>query len=203
MIAAADARARPRPADGGGAPAASAPALPPRFEAVYEAHFDFVWRVARRLGVPEGSVDDVVQDVFLVVHRRLAEFEGRSALASWLFAITRRVVHDHRRSARRKSDRCQELPAELADGGQPGPREAAARAEAVRILHGLLDQLADDRREVFVLAELEQMTAPEIAEALEVNVNTVYSRLRAARQDFEQALARRQAGERHRGRPRP
>src|SRR5262245_51753387 len=69
---------------------------------VYETQFDFVWRSARRLGVASLHVDDVVQEVFLVVFRRLAEFEGRSSLKTWLFGITRRVVRDHRRSARRK-----------------------------------------------------------------------------------------------------
>ena len=59
----------------------------PAFERVYEEHFDFVWRSLRRLGVPRSALDDAVQEVFLVVHRRLAEFEGRSSLKTWLFGI--------------------------------------------------------------------------------------------------------------------
>ncbi len=169
---------------------ASVPAL--SFDAIYGEHFDFVWRTVRRLGVADRNVDDAVQDVFIVVHRRMSEFEGRSTVKTWLFGIARRVAHDHRRRALRKeNDR--ELPAVLADADAPSPRDAAETAEAVRVLHELLDTLPDDQREVFVLAELEQMTAPEIAEAIEVVVNTVYSRLRLARAAFNKAVARRNA----------
>jgi RNA polymerase sigma-70 factor (ECF subfamily) len=158
---------------------------------VYEAHFDFVWRSARRLGIPSLHLDDVVQEVFLVVHRRLAEFEGRSSLKTWLFGITRRVVRDHRRSARRK-------PAEPLGAIEPadlGPSADArmTKDEEARVLHAMLDELDEEKREVFVLAELEQMSGPEIADALDVNLNTVYARLRAARAAFESAVLRHQA----------
>jgi RNA polymerase sigma-70 factor (ECF subfamily) len=160
---------------------------------VYEQHFEFVWRVVRRLGVAERYVDDAVQDVFIVVHRRLGEFEGRSSLKTWLFGIARRVARDHRRRARRK-DRAGELPSGgLADPTAQTPLEAAAAAQQVRTLHEILAELGEAQREVFVLAELEQMTAPEIADALAVKLNTVYSRLRAARAVFNKAVARRRA----------
>ena len=67
------------------------------FEAVYREHYAFVWRSVRRLGVPDRELDDVVQEVFVIVHRRLAEFEGRSMVTTWLFGIAYRVVRDHRR----------------------------------------------------------------------------------------------------------
>lgn len=162
------------------------------FEAVYHAHFSFVWRSAKRLGARDASLDDAVQEVFVVVHRRLADFEGRSSLRTWLFGITLRVVRDHRRSARRRDPGCEVDPDTLR-ANCSGPAETAEKAEAVRLLHALLDELDDDRREVFVMAELEQMAMPEIAEALGINVNTAYARLRAARQEFEQALARHRA----------
>jgi RNA polymerase sigma-70 factor (ECF subfamily) len=168
------------------------PAVTPSFEAVYEEHFAFVWRSLRRLGVPDRSLDDGAQDVFIVVHRRLGDFEGRSSLRSWLFAIARRVAHDHRRRIGRK-ERTEELPEAVADPRGATPAHDAERAEAVRVLHEILGGLDDDKREVFVLAELEQMTVPEIADAIGANVNTVYSRLRAARQGFEAAVARRLA----------
>ncbi len=168
----------------------------PRFEEVYGEHFPFVWRSVRRLGVDSSAVDDVVQEIFLVVHRRLAEFEARSSMKTWLFGVVLRVVRQHRRTLRRK-------PAQLGGGAamdpdvervrdtaERGPHERAAEREAVRTLHAILDELDDDKREVFVLSELEQMTVPEIAEAVETNVNTVYSRLRAARRDFDQAVLR-------------
>ncbi len=165
------------------------------FAEVYADHFDFVWRTAKRLGVPDRLVDDAVQDVFIVVHRRLTDFEGRSSIKSWLFAIARRVARDHRRRVGRK-ERGQALPEGLADARTASPLESAARAEARAILYEFLEALDDDKREAFVLAELEQMTVPEIAEATSANVNTVYSRLRAARQAFEQAVARHRARER-------
>lgn len=157
------------------------------FDEVYDSHFDFVWRNLRRLGVPRSAIDDAAQDVFLVVYRRLAGFEGRSSLRTWLAGIALRVASDHRRLVRRKGTH-----EPLSDGHadpSPGPEEMAARGEAGDVLHALLERLDDDKRAVFVLAELEQMTAPEIAEALGVGLNTVYSRLRLARQRLEEALA--------------
>jgi RNA polymerase sigma-70 factor, ECF subfamily len=162
------------------------------FAEVYEEHFDFVWRSARRLGVSALHVDDVVQEVFLVVHRRLHEFEARSSLKTWLFAITRRVVGDYRRSARRK-------PSEPIGNFEPEAHANSAadaqleRNEDTRLLYSLLDELEPEKREVFVLAELEQISGPEIAAALGENLNTVYARLRAARMAFEAAVARHQA----------
>ncbi len=160
----------------------------PCFAAVYDEHFDFVWRSARRLGVPEASLDDVAQDVFVTVYRRLAEFEGRSQLKTWIFGILRHTISDMRRGQRRKPT-CA-LEHEPADGRTPSPQEAAVRSEGVKLLHDALASLPEEQREVFVLAELEQLSSPEIASALEVNLNTVYSRLRAARQEFEAALKR-------------
>lgn len=165
----------------------------PSFDQVYEDNFEFVWRTVRRLGVPERSVDDAVQDTFIVVHRKLGEFEGRASLRSWLFGIARRVAKDHRRRVQRK-ERTDELP----DGGVADPRgrspmEQAAHNEAVALLHELLAAMPEAKREVFVLAELEQMSAPEIADALDVKLNTVYSRLRTAREEFNKAVERRRA----------
>lgn len=169
---------------------------PFRLEEVYAQCFDFVWRSARRMGVAEAAVDDVVQEVFLVAHRRQADFEGRSKVETWLFAILLRVVSDHRRTLRRKGGLAP-LPETLEASGS-SPAEQAENRERVRLLHRLLDTLDDDKRAVFVLAELEQMSAPEIADALGVNSNTVYSRLRIARQKFDEALARHRVREERR-----
>lgn len=170
------------------------------FEEVYDEHASFVWRSVRRLGVGEGAIDDVFQEVFLVVHRRLADFEGRSSVRTWLFAIALHVVRRHRRTLQRKA-RHIETEAEVdavPESGRTGPHEQAAKAEAVRVLHELLDELDDEKREVFVMIELEELPAAEVSLALDVNVNTVHSRLRAARQAFEQALARHHARDRWR-----
>lgn len=160
----------------------------PSFPLVYEEHFDFVWRSARRLGVPKACVDDVVQDVFVTVYRRLGDFEGRSQLKTWILGILRHIISDMRRGQRRKPT--SELDHEPADGRGLSPQDAAVRSEGFKLLREALATLPDDQREVFVLAELEQLSSPEIASALDVNLNTVYSRLRAARQEFEAALKR-------------
>jgi RNA polymerase sigma-70 factor, ECF subfamily len=165
----------------------------PSFTEIYAAEFDFVWRSLRRLGVSAPVLNDAAQEVFLVVHRRLGDFEGRSSLRTWLFAIVLRVASQLRRSARRHPEEA--LPDDLPASWPADPQEGAARAEALRLVYQLLDALDDDKRIVFVLAELEQMTAPEIAETLSLKLNTVYSRLRAARRDFDAALARVRSGE--------
>jgi len=164
------------------------------FSRLYDEHVDFLWRSARRLGVDQDSADDVVQQVFMVVHRRLAEFEGRASLKSWLFAVLLRVVQDHRRSLRRKIPHLAGEPTDpdvlAASARASDPYEALSRAEASRLINQLLESLDEERRVVFVMAEVEQMTPAEIAEALEVDAKVVYARLRAARADFEQAAAR-------------
>ncbi len=166
------------------------------FDDVYREHLAFVWRSARRLGVRDASLDDVVQDVFVIVHRRLADFEGRSAIRTWLFAITIRTVRDHRRSVARKSPgESAAIDPDALPATSPGPSDAIEKAEAVELLHALLDEMGDERREIFVMSELEQIPMPEIAEAFGVNVNTAYARLRAARQQFEASIARNRARE--------
>jgi RNA polymerase sigma-70 factor (ECF subfamily) len=158
---------------------------------VYEAHFDFVWRCARRLGVHPAHLDDVVQEVFLVVQRRLGDFEQRSSLKTWLFGITRRVVRDQRRAARRRPT--EPIDHEPVDGAACGADVQVGLRDQARLLDALLDTLDDSKREAFILAELEEMSGPEIAEALQLNLNTVYARVRAARSAFEAALQRHEA----------
>lgn len=171
----------------------AAPATP-RFDEVYEELFDFVWRSLRRLGVSRAGIDDAVQDVFVVVHRRLAEFEGRSSVRTWVFGIALRVARDHRRRARRKGGHAP-LDPRIPDEG-PGPAESLARWEAVRELDRILGALDEDKRAVFVLMEIEEMSAPDAALALGANVNTVYSRLRAARREVLAALGAPRGGSR-------
>lgn len=168
--------------------------VPPSFESVYEGYFSFAWRNLRRLGVPAAQLDDAVQDTFVVVHRRLADFEGRSSLGTWLASICWRVASDYRRAASRRGE-LRPLGDDLAASG-PDPQQAAAEAEALRRVDRLLRELDDDKRTTFVLIEMEGMSAPEVAEALGLKLNTVYSRLRAARSAFEAALARQREGER-------
>lgn len=169
------------------------------FAEVYREWFGFVWRSARGLGVGPAAVDDVVQETFVVVHRRLPELAEGSSVRAWISAIVLNVVRRHYRKVKRKS------PHELS-GGQPtdpdvlqasqrDPYEVAAHDEATRLVHSILEGIDDDKREVFVLAELEGLTMPEIASALGIKLNTAYSRLRLAREEFERAVLRHQARE--------
>lgn len=181
-------------------PAAAKPATLD-LAAIYDSELDFVWRSLRRLGVSPALLDDAVQDVFLVAHRRLADFEGRSTVRTWLFGIALRVAREHGRRGRKHgtpSDGVADLPDEAA----PNPLELAERGEARRLLDALLAELDEDKRAAFILAELEGMSAPEIAAGLGVNVNTLSSRLRAARKQFEAALALHRARSAFPGRPR-
>ena len=157
---------------------------------IYREHFRSAWRLLRRLGVAEAQLDDAAQDVFLVVQRRLVEFDGAAPVRAWVFAIAVRVASEYRRRATRW--RAEPLGEEQACAA-PGPARLTELQESIRLLHDVLGELDDERREVFVLSELEQLRAPEIASVLGVNLNTIYSRLRSARQRFEAALARRRA----------
>jgi len=176
------------------APAGTEAALP-EFDALYDDYADFVWRNVRRLGVAPAALDDAVQDVFVVAHRRMAEVEQPESLRAWMFGILVRVVRDYRRTLRRKDPHQRSNgpavdPDEIADTRAGNPQEAAERLDAVRLLHLMLNELDDAKREVFVLAELEEMTEREISEALGENANTVHSRLRAARRGFDRAVHR-------------
>lgn len=133
-----------------------------------------------------------MQDVFIVVHRRLPEFELRASVRTWLFAIIRRVASDYRRRARRKGIG-DELPAEIPDTVSDSPRATVEKRQARALLTSFLQELHEPKRVVFMLVEIEQMSVPEVAETLELNINTVYSRLRAARRDFERAVRRQHA----------
>lgn len=160
------------------------------FEAVYRAHVDFVRRSVRRLGIADAWVDDTTQEVFMVVGRRLHEFRGDAALRTWLFAITRRVVQTQRRTHyrhARKVDALARSEMTSSPAAVDGPATIKARRE---LLLNLLGCLSPQKREVFILAELEGMSAAEISAALDIKETTVYSRLRTARLELLEAVAR-------------
>jgi RNA polymerase sigma-70 factor, ECF subfamily len=181
----------------GSASSTDASGAPPRvestgFDALYDTYFPYIWRSVQRLGVPASLVDDVVQEVFIVVHRRLGSFEARSTVKTWLYAIALRVARVHRARHRRAEGEALALDRTRAPDATR-PDERASNAEAARLVQAILDRLDDDQREVFVLAELEELSIPEIARALDVKVNTVYSRLRLARAAFAEGAARERA----------
>ncbi len=155
------------------------------FAAVYREHHAFVWRILRHLGGPPAQVDDRLQDVFLVVYRRWDSYDPASSMRSWLYGIARRVAADQHRGDRRSERRLQAVPT---PNPEPGPEQLLARAEAADFVDQFLAGLDEDKREVFVLAEVEHLGAPEIAAATGVKLNTLYSRLRAARYLFAGAI---------------
>ena len=190
-MAAQDSAARALPASNppGSAPA---PAAPASFEDIYQRYFDFVWSMTVRLGVAPPATDDVVQEIFMTVHGRLATLRQPESLRSWIYGIVRRTVSDHHRSQRSRAAFGVTLAVEteVRQATPQTPHELTEHNAQVRLLQSLLAELDPSKREVFVLAELEQLSVPEIAEALEIPLNTAYSRLRLAREAFEQRLAR-------------
>lgn len=161
----------------------------PVFPELYDDHIALVWRALRRLGVAEASLEDAAQEVFVVAHRKLASFEGKSSVSTWLYGISVMVARNFRRSVRRHAEAPLEPRHEEALTSAP-PDEAAESGQASRIVERLLESLSEEKREVFVLAELEELSGPEIATTLGLNLNTVYARLRAARQAFDEAALR-------------
>lgn len=178
------------------------------FQQVYEAHFQYIWRCLRGLGVSEHALDDAVHDVFLVVQRKLPSFDGSQArVTTWLYEIALRVGRRYRSQTARDAQRSvslapseqEDAASELAiDAGDPGCElEQAERLALARQALGTLDP---EKREAFVLGCVEQRSAPEIAELTGVPLNTVYSRLRAARRLFAAEIARLEAARGRRAR---
>jgi RNA polymerase sigma-70 factor (ECF subfamily) len=139
-------------------------------------------------------MDDVVQEVFIVIHAKLDTLEKPEALRSWVYGIVRRCVSTHRRSKRTRAGTSIAIGA----AGEfvshdPTPLEQTETHAALELLSSLLAELDEPKREVFELVELEELSMPEVAEMLQIPLNTAYSRLRAARQAFEAAFARYEA----------
>lgn len=149
------------------------------FETVFRRHFDYVWRVAHAVVGSEGA-DDVTQEAFLVVRRRLPQFDGTS-MRGWLFGIVRNVARNHMRGRRRREARLRAVPAPHVDRG---PDEEVALAQAAHHLDRFLHTLPIAQREAFVAMEIEGLTAKAIASSIGVPTRTVYSRVRVARAAF-------------------
>jgi RNA polymerase sigma-70 factor (ECF subfamily) len=159
------------------------------FEDVYDEHFRFVWRALRRFNVPEADLPDATQEVFVVVHRRLPEFEGRAKITTWLFRICLRVAKDRRRRAHVRHE---VAVAEPEEGGTLGADASAAleRRDDLALFDAAMGELDLDQAAVFTLFELEAMTGQQIADTLDIPLGTVYSRLRLAREAFKKAVLR-------------
>lgn len=161
----------------------------PSFEEIFSEHAPFVWRALRRLGVDAADVEDVCQDVFLVAHKKLGGFEHRSSIRTWIYGICVRVAADYRKRARRRHEQVVDAPPEQAIAA-PQLAELAEH-EARALLDRALAKLDADKRAVFVLFELEELSMVEVAEAVGCPVQTAYARLYAARKLVEAELRRR------------
>jgi len=160
---------------------------------IYLANADFVWRSLQRLGIRDADLDDVLQEVFVVVHQRLHTFDGSAKMTTWLFGICLRVASAYRRRGFRRNETSVADPPEPTDRESASPEQDLAAAESRRRLELLLCELDLEKRAVFVMFEVDEMPCEEIAQILGVPVGTVYSRLHAARSAFQKALARMQA----------
>jgi len=167
------------------------PAAPLEFRSVYLEHFDFACRSLRLLGVAPGALEDAAQDVFGIVSRRLEEFTGEASLRTWIFAIVQRVASNQRRTQRRKQRPLQPLTEPLATL-DPSPEAHAEAAQAASLVQLFCDTLDDGRRAVFVLVLVEDVPAREVAQALEIPLFTVYSRIRALREQLQEFLESRE-----------
>lgn len=156
-------------------------------EEAFEQHFSMVWRSLKRLGVSPAALDDAVQDVFLVLHRRWGDFEHQSSLRTWIYGIALRVASDHTRRARRERARWSPEVPELESPSET-PDRIYQQREAARLLQVALAQLDEKERQILVLIDLEERSVVEAAESLGINLNTAYSRLRRGRQSFEKAV---------------
>ncbi len=174
-----------RPTQKGG----TTPLAPLTLEGVYRDHFDFVFRKAARIGGPSIDAEDIAQEVFLIVARKLGTFDGSSLLTTWLYGITFNVVRSTRRRLRLRhlfdySDHDESVVIRSID--------TVEVMQAHKIAYEILDKLAPKKREAFILAEFEGHSCEEIGLLVGAKTETVWSRLHYARQEFAQRLAARQ-----------
>jgi RNA polymerase sigma-70 factor (ECF subfamily) len=171
----------------------------PEFTAVYDHWFREVMRWARALGAPDAELEDLTQEVFLVVRRKLDGFDGRH-LPAWLYRITQRTVSDYRRRSWFKNffSQRQELALDEVAGAARTPEEALALADDRRRLQRILESMSLKRRSAFVLFEIEGYSCEEIAQLEQTSLSSVWTRVHHARKDFLARLAKleRQEGSR-------
>lgn len=156
------------------------------FERLYDAHFSFVWRSLRRLGVPEADLADALQETFLTVHRKLSEFEERAQVTTWLFRIAMGVAKDRRNRAHVRREVLG--PALETESPRASQEDELQQQRDLALVDRALSRLNLEQRAVFILFELEELSGAEIAEMLQIPLGTVHSRLRLARAAFERAV---------------
>lgn len=162
-------------------------------EGVYAAEAEFVWRALLRFGVAPDVAEDLLHEVFLVVRRRLGDFERGRSLRGWLYGIARGVAANHRRGQSRAARR-EERVGEMAPERPPTPEDGVARSEAAALVMRFLVGLDPERRQVFELIEIEGLSGPEVAEVMQIPLMKVHTLLRSGRGLFRAAVAEHEAG---------
>jgi RNA polymerase sigma-70 factor (ECF subfamily) len=157
---------------------------------VYRAHADFVWKALQRFGVRAPDLDDVLQEVFVVVHKKLPSFRGDAQTTTWLYGICLRVASVHRRRSHVRREKDTEELEERHSVDRASPEDHLAEHQRMLVLQALLDELDVEKRALLVMFEIDELTCEEIASILGVPIGTVYSRLHSARKAFAGAVAR-------------
>jgi RNA polymerase sigma-70 factor (ECF subfamily) len=177
--------------------AAAAGGAVPDIVALHAAHAPFVWQSLQRLGVRTADLDDMLQEVFVVIHRRQDDYRAIENVRGWLYAICVRVAARFRRRAYvRKELPVESVADQIEAGAAASPEEAVSARQTRARLDALLDRMEIGRRAVLVMFEIDRMSCEEIAAAIGVPVGTVYSRLHTARRELQKLLARQNARER-------
>jgi RNA polymerase sigma-70 factor, ECF subfamily len=161
---------------------------PFEFRAAFEQHFAYVWHTLRRLGIRERDLDDVAHDVFFEVYRARDRYDPTRALRAWLFGFAFRIAARHRRRASHRLEVLDEASERPDDA--PTALEHVLDTEALGVAHRALEAMEIDRRAVFLMHEVDGFSIPEVAEALSIPLNTAYSRLRLARDEFRKRVRR-------------
>ena len=173
----------------GAFPASQSSAAPASVREVFVEHGSFILRTLVRMGVGPVDAEDLAQEVFMVVQRKLADYQENGTMRAWLIAIMRRVVADHRRRAHVRRERATgTLPTVQVKDQQV---DDVWRSQSRRILQEALNALDSEKRDVFVLYELERMPMREVADALKCPLQTAYSRLHSARKRMRALIEQR------------
>jgi len=158
------------------------------FDQIYREHFPYVWRTLRRLGVAPANLEDVTHEVFVVVHRRFADFDRQRPVRPWLFGIAYRLASEDRRRAHRRFELATPAPDGLALASAAD--DLIETDERRRLVLECLQSLSIEQRAVLILLDIDGEAAASVAVAMNVPLPTVYSRLRAARRKFAAAVRR-------------
>jgi RNA polymerase sigma-70 factor, ECF subfamily len=185
-----DARGQPRSVKVRPLVTEDGPAMPgrPTFPELFSEYSGYVWTALRRLGAKDSDLEDLTHDVFIRVFAHLGEYDPTRPIKPWLFGFAFRIASEDRRRIRRRP----QLVAQTAEppDPNPGPIEQLLARERRQLAWAALETLELDRRAVFILHELDGCPIPEVAESLGIPLATGYSRLRLAREDFDQAARR-------------